>query len=244
MIAGSTDAAAGRTATVHGFLRSVARAFTWKRFLWVQSLALVYSLVWALGVGADAPPHRLIGQFVNTALNATLIMFATLCADEAVERGAPARRAYLSAFLIVLAASGTLQWYLRDWFGIRVPPNSLSPLEEQMLNMVVTALDVGIVGGIAMLAYLNRRTANRMLDGVRRVELQRLQRERELIESRITAAAAQMNPQQFFSALDDIKARYESGAPDAESRLDELIHRLRGALARTVAAGGPEATQP
>jgi hypothetical protein len=204
----------------------------------------VYALVWALGVGADAPPHRLIGQFVNTALNATLIMFATLCADEAVERGAPARRAYLLAFLVVLVASGTLQWYLRDWFGIRVPQNSLSPIEEQTFNMVVTALDVGIVGGIAMLAYLNRRTANRMLDGVRQVELRRLRQERELIESRLAAAEAKVDPQQLFSALDDIKARYVSAAPDAEARLDELIHQLRGALARTVAPGGPEATQP
>ena len=75
-------------------------------------------------------------------------------------------------------------------------------------------------------------------------ELKRVQVERQLIESRLAATQAQIDPRELFAALADIKARYQAAAPDADEKLDGLIQRLRTALARTVAVGGSAAVRP
>jgi sensor histidine kinase YesM len=87
-----------------------------------------------------------------------------------------------------------------------------------------------------MLVYLNRRLAQRMLEGVRGAELRRVQLERQLVESRLATAEAQIDPQMLFSALADIRLGLERASPDADAKLDGLVQRLRLALAGTVVA--------
>jgi hypothetical protein len=226
------------------FLRAVAASFTLRALLVAQLLALAYALLWVMGVGAGAPAHRVVAQFLDAAFNATLFLLAALCADEASRRGVPDRLAYAAAFVAALVASALMQWWLRDWLGPRALPHSVPPAEAETLALLTYAFDFGIFGGIALLAYANRRTAIRILERVRAMELRRVQQDRELVESRLAEAEAQVDPQKLFAELGGIKACYEAGLPSAEERLDGLIGELRAALARTTSAASAAAGRP
>jgi hypothetical protein len=227
-----------------GFLRAVAASFTWRALLVAQLLGFAFALLWLLGVGAEAPAPRVIAQFLDAALNAMLFLLAALCAEEWSRRGASGRRGYAVAFVVALVASALLQWWLRGWLGRLASPHALPPAEAQALTMLTYAFDFGIFGGIALLAYANRRAASRILERVRLMELRRVQQDRELVESRLAEAESQVDPQTLFAELGRIRSDYDAALPSAEERLDELIRRLRAALARTASAGHPAPERP
>jgi sensor histidine kinase YesM len=83
---------------------------------------------------------------------------------------------------------------------------------------------------------MNGRAAERMLEGVRSAELRRVKLDRQLVESRLATAEAQIDPQMLFGALAQIKHGLEESQPEAEKQLNDLIQTLRSALARTSAA--------
>jgi hypothetical protein len=226
------------------FLRAVTASFTWRALLVAQLLALAYALLWLLGVGADAPAQRVVAQFLDAALNAMLFLLAALCADEWSRRGIPDGITYSATFLAALVASALVQWWLRDWLGRLVPPHVLPEAETEALSLLTYACDFGIFGGIALLAYANRRAASRILERVRLMELRRVQQDRELVESRLAEAEAQVDPQTLFAELGRIRADYEAASPSAEERLDALIRQLRAALARTAPAGFAPSVRP
>jgi hypothetical protein len=222
-----------------GFLQAVAASLTWRVLLVAQLLAIAYSLLWVMGVGAGAPTPRVVAQFLDAALNAMIFLISALCADEWSRRGAPERISYAVAFVTALLASALIQWWLREWLGRRVLPHALPQVEREALAMLTYAFDFGIFGGIALLAYANRRAANRILERVRLMELRRVQQDRELVESRLAEAESQVDPQTLFAELGEIRTSYEAESPSAEEQLDALIRQLRTALARTARAGYP-----
>jgi hypothetical protein len=86
-----------------------------------------------------------------------------------------------------------------------------------------------------MVIYMNRRTTERTLERLQAAELKRVQLEGQLIESRLAMAEAQVDPEMLFSALAQIRDGFSRSLPNADAKLDELVQRLRSALARTVA---------
>jgi hypothetical protein len=205
-----------------------------------QALGLAVAVMRSLGAWeSGAPAHRLATPFFMFQLGALFVLLATLCADEAVSRGARPARAYPVALLIASIITAVTQWYGRLWFG----PSGM-PIDAQGIRLVLAGLDVGLLGGLAMLAYVNRRIADQILEGVREAELRRVRLERQLIESRLAAAEAQVDPQTLFGALADIRNGFERAAPDADRRLGNLIQDLRAALARTTIPTEPGAGRP
>ncbi len=83
-----------------------------------------------------------------------------------------------------------------------------------------------------------------MLQGVQEAESRRIRQETELVESRLAAARAQVDPRLLFVDLAQIRDRLKIDAADADERLDALIQRLRSALARPALAGEPEVDRP
>jgi sensor histidine kinase YesM len=100
---------------------------------------------------------------------------------------------------------------------------------------ISTAEDIAVICAFGMVIYMNRRTAERMLERVQAAELKRVQLEGQLIESRLAMAEAQVDPQMLFSALAEIRDGFSRSLPNADAKLDELVQHLRSALARTVA---------
>jgi sensor histidine kinase YesM len=100
---------------------------------------------------------------------------------------------------------------------------------------ISTAEGIAVICAFGMVIYMNRRTAERMLDRVQAAELKRVQLEEQLIESRLAMAEAQVDPQMLFSDLAEIRDGFSRSLPDADAKLDALVQHLRTALARTVA---------
>jgi hypothetical protein len=187
---------------------------------------------------ADLPSTMLASGLVITNLGALLVLLAALSADEAIRRGI---RPWLAvAVPLVMASVGTAlgQWYIRGWFhfysGINRPG---VPIDVQRTMMIYVAGDTLMFGGYAMLAFLNRRNAQRILEGIRGAELRRVQLEQQLTESRLAMTRAQIDPSALFESLGEIRGLYASAAPQADRKMDELIQRLQHSVTENVVAG-------
>jgi hypothetical protein len=109
--------------------------------------------------------------------------------------------------------------------------------EAQRWKFISYAVDIALICAFGMVIFMNRRTAERMLERVQSAELKRVQLEGQLIESRLATAEAQVDPQMLFSELAEIRDAFSRSLPDADAKLERLVQHLRTALARTVALG-------
>jgi len=187
------------------------------------------------------PPHMLHTYLISRAVGALFILLAALAADEAVRRGSRAWHAFPVALLAGSCVGAIAQWYLRSWMGVvDFTPDAGAPFAR----MVFVALDVSAFGGLAMLAYLNRQSADRMLAGVRTAELERVRVERRLIESRLATTQAQIDPGSVLRQLGKIRNLYAAARPGADEKLEALIQELRASVAQAVAVSAPRESAP
>ena len=85
-------------------------------------------------------------------------------------------------------------------------------------------LSVGGIWGTALMVYLNRQSARRLLARLRADELERAQAERRLIASRLAATETQMDPGSVLRQLGAVRDLYADGKAEADERLDGLDH--------------------
>lgn len=221
-------------------LGAVWAQITWRKLLAIEGIAGVVGILrWFELQQYHLPAFLLAGSAFNLMIGALLLLIAALCADELVNRGARPRVAYSLALLTASAVTAVAEWYARLWFGPAGMPTNL--MAQQM---AIAFVDIASYGGIGVLAYANRRTADRILENMRRAELKRVRLERQLIESRLATTQAQMDPNMLFATLGEIRDDMQRAAPGADGKLDGLIQRLRTALTKTVVASGTEAAAP
>ena len=176
---------------------------------------------------------------MTLALIAIKSLLIILAADEAVKRGARLRHVNILATLSLLFGNLLIADIAQQYFAVEFakPP---APPTLRWISIIPFALNQSLWGVLALFVYLNRHIAERMLQGVQEAESQRVRQETELVESRLAAARAQVDPKLLFVDLAEIRDRLKIDTADADERLDALIHRLRSALARTDLGGGPE----
>lgn len=217
------------------YMRAVGRAATWQKIVTVQVLALALALFRWLDfppIAADehsrfADPRLLGLTFMSMSMAALLILIATLLADEAVRRGAPAKSTYLGGLVIACVGNAILFSFLREWYDMpELPTGPLWP------RVAYWAIDVGIFGALFIWIYVDRRTRNQMLEFVREADARRVRLERRLIDSQIASAQARIDPHMLFDALKDIRQSLQTDHPNADVKLEALIARLRGSLTR------------
>ena len=208
---------------------------TWRRILLTQAIV-------ALAVTVESHEYHLLGtwmghpslQYVAMSVSAFALLAMTLYADERVNRGARARLVYpitvILAFPLTFIITGTVQ---QIYYVLLRLPQAVAQAHRWVF--ISTAEDIAVICAFGMVIYMNRRSAERMLERVQAAELKRVQLEGQLIESRLATAEAQVDPQMLFSALAEIRDGFRSSLPNADVKLDELVQHLRGALARTVA---------
>jgi len=225
-------------------LRAVWQAITWRRLLLLQGLG-------QLAIYLESREQHLFGfwmghtseHYVAMALSVFLIIPIALLSDEAVKRGAAPKFAYTIALLTTLpvafVATTVTQHVYLSIFGL--PPGKPNLF---WISSVETTFHMYTYGAFGMLVFMNQRTADRLLENFRNSELKRVQLERQLVESRLATAEAQIDPAMLFDQLARIKAGFERGGEGAEAQLNELIQGLRAALKRTVSAHEPAAASP
>lgn len=210
---------------------------------WWQRIALTQAVV-ALSVFVKSFEGKPLGSwmahpslaYVASSLSALLLLAVTLYADSLVTRGASARIVYPLTVICALPLALTVTWVAEQLYYVvfSVPP---AAAEAHRWVFISYAEDIALICAFGMVIFMNRRTAERMLERVQSAELKRVQLEGQLVESRLATAEAQVDPQMLFSALAEIRDGFSRSLPDADAKLDRLVQHLRTALARTVAVG-------
>jgi hypothetical protein len=217
-------------------LRATWQAITWRRLMILQALG-------QLAIYLESREQHLFGTwmghpsagYVSMALSVFLLVPIALLSDEAVKRGAKPKIAYpiavtLTVPVAIVATALTQHVYL-SVFGL--PPGTPNLFWQSSIE---ASVHMYIYGAFGMLVFMNQRTADRMLENFRNSELRRAQLERQLVESRLATAEAQIDPTMLFEQLAEIRLGFKSGGERAEVQLTELIQTLRTALTRTVSA--------
>jgi hypothetical protein len=224
-------------ATVAGFVRAVGASMTWRAFVVANLLGLCVQASRELKFFNNAPPNYMLSGLIITQLGSLCVLLAVLAGDEAVRRGSSAWFAYTAAVLTASIVTAFGQWYIRGWFHLYTVVNQPGvPIRVQYTMIIFVACDVLMFGGFAVLAYVNRRSAQRILEGVRSAELKRVQIERRLTESRLATAQAQIDPHTLTRSLTEVRDLYKLASPDADLELDALIQRLQATVTGSAGA--------
>lgn len=232
------------------FVLAVVRAASWQMLAVTQLIGVLVALARSLqqraadvgmtnhllGYAPRVSPHLFNSHFIVTSVGALCVMLAALAADEAMRRGTALGRAYLLSLIAASCATAVIQWLLRAWLGVDYASGSGMPL----VRLGLVALDTALLGGLALLAYLNRQSAERMLAGVRGAELERAQMERRLIDSRLATTQAQVDPGLLLRRLGEIRDLYAAARVGADDKLELLIRELRANVTHGSIAGGTE----
>jgi hypothetical protein len=230
------------------FARAVLRAINWRMVLLTQSIGVLVALARSLqqrtadvamlnhvqGQAGFTPFHFLNSHFIVTGVGALCVLLAALAAEEAMRRGARLLPAFAAALAAASIATAILQWCVRACLHLDYAPAAAVPL----VRLALVALDTALLGGLALLAYLNRQSAERMLQGVRTAELDRIHAERRLIDARLASARAQIDPGSLLQQLAAIRDLYRATRADADAQLETLIQQLRGRVTNSCAIGG------
>jgi len=221
------------------FLRAVWRAVTWKGLLAVQALGLAFAVLWHLRHGAHPPPHDLPAHIASNAVAALFVTLAAVAADEALLRRVRLWCAYPVALFAASGAAAIVQWCLQRW-----PAVAFAEAGRPLAAAVDIGLGVFTLGGLGMLAYINRQSAERVLQGIRTAELERVRVERRLIDSRLAAAQARIDPEGVFRQLTEIRNLYAGARPGADEKLETLIQGLRASVVQGVEVARPSESAP
>lgn len=189
--------------------------------------ALVFGAAIALAHWLQRPPPvraAFLAEGLAAESMAALVMtLAALIADRAVQSGCSVWRAFAVALPCALIVTVGLQVQWFTWLGA-VPAKSSAQLALEIMSALC------VLWGMAMLVFLNQRSAARMLGRVRAAELERVQLERRLLDSRLSAAQMQLDPARVMQRLREIRACYAQASPGAEVQLEGLIDHLRGCV--------------
>lgn len=206
------------------FIASVFAATTWRAVIATQILGALFALTpWLEQAGKLTQPNLPL-SLAQQASTALFLMLAALAADQAVRRGWTVWRAFLLALLGASSATALMQWAIHTTSGAHST--------QDLRTMLVSFLNVGSYWGVALMVFLNRQSAARLLAKVRGGQLDRAQEERRLIASDLAAVEAQIVPAAVSSQLEQVRDLYEADNPAAEARLDALIAGLRDKVAQ------------
>jgi hypothetical protein len=153
---------------------------------------------------------------IFTSVAPFLLVLVALWAAESVRRGAPPLRAYSVALAGATCTSAGTQFLCRQALAIHATSGSASATVKEWVWIGSDAASVILLGGIALLAFYNHRSVERILQSVRTAELKSVRLERELIESRLATAQAQIDPRALFDSLARIRNLYASSPSEAD----------------------------
>jgi hypothetical protein len=211
------------------FTSGVARAITWRAILLTQSLGLLFALTAWLKTLGQRPNGYLLFHLVQESVSGLCVMLAALAGDEAVRRGWRVWSAFIVVTLGASLAAALAQLGLDAGLRIDDPMAGLA-------RCLLTFFGVGTLWGTALMVYLNRQSAQRVLAGVRAGELTRLRAEQQLVASRLAATETQVDPPAIRHRLEQLRNLYAAGSTAADMELERLIAELRQRAARGLAA--------
>ena len=175
----------------------------------------------------------LVQDIIPNHLKAFCVLLAFALADRAVEqRGAPHSR-YVIALVI---GNAVAVWFTAlgrmasNYFGLP----ELVPLHGLKYEFIARYVWIYIVllsiSGLLAYLYIERRRALRMASRVHAAQLERTEHNQRVLESRLQAMQARVEPEFLFETLAQVRRLYAENPALAERILEDLITYLRAAM--------------
>jgi hypothetical protein len=191
---------------------------------------LVFDIAYQVGMKLRGANAYVSGAIINL-LMAFCIMFTTLVADELVARGANRLSAYAWAVVIGSAAAAFAQWEVHQWLHLSAWGGVTGISHEVAATQpVIVFFEYLSWGSIIVLIYVNCRIALHATARTNAAQVRRADVQRRMLESRLQALQARVEPQFLFNTLAQVRALYESDPAKGGQMLGDLIVYLRAAL--------------
>jgi hypothetical protein len=205
------------------FVVDVARAFTWRRLLLMEAVFVVLDAIAnvVLGFGAGAVLRLVIGHTM-----AFSIVLSVTIGDQAAARGV---RTFV-AYGLPLALTSYAGAHVQSWILIaleREPPG------WEWLSVIDIGFEIAMYSAAFTLGYLDYHRRVELVRRVRAAELTRARHEQQLVESRLAAARAELDPERLLDEIGELQRLFVADPARADVQLDDLIDRLREKLAPT-----------
>jgi sensor histidine kinase YesM len=229
------EAIGGAVSRSASLVAATWRAVTAKHVVYTFAICLAWSgVVIATQTSYFARPVPL-GPSLNAVLsmqfNGFAVMFAVLAADHASPPQARTRWPYLFAVVLGVAAGSTLLWFISQHLFAIVTAHRIGGSPERFDTYLFRhATHSLVVCGLTTFVYVSRRWAGQRRAALRMVQLGRVELERKVLESRLAAMQARVEPQFLRSALAQVQQLYEIDVRAADRVLKELIVYLRAAI--------------
>ena len=218
------------------FVYDALRGTTWRHVGWTTFLGLLTAVIMmtvshAIGVFlAKSWPARLemlATDAVIAQMDAFLFLGCVLVADRAVLLGAARVRAYVLAVVVasvlVAAVDTTVRLYFTDFFEGAAP--YWKPVHT--VSKLMWAL---VLGGFATFVYADLKRNRESAARLQAATLRRTQAARDVLQTRLQAMQARVEPQFLFDTLDRIGEIYDRDPAKGQRTIDDLIVYLRTAM--------------
>ena len=199
------------------------------------------ALVTAMHVFASPVPFKgyyrdALQTVLSDQVGAFSILLAVAFADHSAA-GHPQRRTpYVLAVLL-----GASVWAIVEYSGVTLhgagfawyaASRATVDVNVAAQRTVFGIFEWLILGTAATFMYLDARRARHEQDRLRNAELERSRTAKRMLESRLQAMQARVEPQFLFNTMAQVKDLYDTDFAVAERMLDDLIAYLRAAMPR------------
>lgn len=224
------------------FVAGAWRVATWKHFVVTSLLALA----WSGAVLANRseffsrplPPSPTANFILSMQFNALAVMLALLVADRASPASGRRWVPYLLAAIAGVTAGSSLLWIVSQRIiGIRTSFMADREYESYDTFLFRHGIHGLVVCGLAAYVYALRRIAAHRLAALRVVQLERAEAQKGILESRLAAMQARIDPQLLSTTLSRIQELYETDRAAADRMLRDLTTYLRCAIPQSVDSG-------
>jgi hypothetical protein len=220
------------------------RAVTWRHVRLTAAFAFASSAVTvATATSYFTDPFVImpsINAVLSMQLNGFAVLFAVLIADRAV--AATQRRVWPYAIAVVagVAVGTSAMWLVSQRFVHIGTMYSKAGYEAFATFGFRHGSHALIVCGLVAFVYVSARWSAQRREALRKLQLERAAKEKELVDSTLAATRARVDPTALQATLARIDSLYDTSPGQADALLGTLIAELRAAIPRhAAAAGGP-----
>jgi hypothetical protein len=219
------------------FLIEAWRTITWRHVAWTVGLGVFAEVLFitvshAFTMFLKKDWNGRFEHFYSTLWSEMAVaFFFLLCivgADHAVRRGAPRFRSFLIASIVAAllgAAFDSSIRYVIGWFDqpyVHWWWKPVHPISHFMWYLVI--------GGFIAFVYADLQRSRETAARLQAAVLRRTQAARDVLQTRLRAMQARVEPQFLFDTLARVREIYERDPAKGQRTLDDLITYLRTAM--------------
>lgn len=212
------------------------RSITPKHLVYTSAFGLLWAvlvILLATGFLTEFALQPSLNAILSMQFNGFAVLFAVLIADQV---SPPARRRYWPYAVAVTAGVllGTLLVSVLSQrvLGLEVGYRASGSDEQFRAFFFRHVTHAFVVFGMVTCVYVSHRWAAHRTRVLRAIQLDHAEMEKRLLESRLAAMQAQVEPGFLRQTLERVELMYENDARTADHMLRDLITYLRAAIPR------------